>query len=99
MQLALYFYFSAQAGRTFFSDPDWVTGAVGLAPDGSVAIASSTGDPPKLLFLEPTTEQEVLDVVYSSDLFGVDVFMTESISVQNKSNVVIGDALSSGFFY
>ena len=99
MQLALYFYLSAQAGRTFFSDPDWVTGAVGLAPDGSVAIASSTGDPPKLLFLEPTTKQDHVDVFYASDLFGVDVFMTESISVQNRSNIVIGDGLSSGFSY
>lgn len=100
MQLALYFYLSAQAGRIFFSDdPDWVTGAVGLAPDGSVAVASSTGDPPKLLFLEPGTQTDVPDIAYASDLFGVDVFMTESISVQNHNNIAVGDALSSGFFY
>ena len=44
------FLFVGPGRPDFFSDPDWVTGAVGLAPDGSVAIASSTGDPPKLLF-------------------------------------------------
>jgi hypothetical protein len=47
------------------------------------------------VYLLPNAEP---DVHFASDLFSVDVFMSESIAAQGPDSVVVGDALESQFF-
>lgn len=89
--LPFFFLGAAQSLITTWSGDDWIMGSAALAPDGSVAVLASHGDPARVVYLFKNGTADEVDLMHEA-------LFTESIAVLDADRVVIGDAVFADLY-